>query len=84
MSRTEKNLRLFEKMNEIYLKCGMTPLKERNRNAGSDAAEITEAGIPCVECMGVKGGGMHCIDEFAYLTSLAESAKRLATVVLYI
>ncbi len=84
MERTEKNLRLFEKMNEIYLKCGMTPLKERNRNAGSDAAEITKAGIPCVECMGVKGGGMHCIEEFAYLSSLAESAKRLATVVLHI
>lgn len=62
----------------------MTPLKERNRNAGSDAAEVTQAGIPCVGCMGIKGGGLHAIEEFAYLDSLAESARRLGTVVLYI
>ncbi len=82
MERTEKNLRLFERMNEIYVANGMSPLKERNRNAGSDAAEVTQAGIPCVECMGVKGGGMHCREEFAFLSSLAESAERLARVVL--
>ena len=84
MPRTEKNVWLFEKMNEIYRANGMSELRERNRNAGSDAAEVTQAGIPCVECMGVKGGGMHSIDEFAYLDSLAESAKRLGTVALYI
>ena len=84
MERTEKNVRLLERMNEIYVANGMSVLKERNRNAGSDAAEVTQAGIPCVECMGVKGGGMHAIDEFAYLDSLAESAKRLGTVTLYI
>ena len=84
MERTEKNLRLFEKMNEIYVANGMSELKERNRNAGSDAAEVTQAGIPCVECMGVRGGEMHSIGEFAYLDSLVESAKRLGTVTLYI
>lgn len=84
MERTEKNIRLFEKMNDIYKQNGMSPLKERDRNAGADAAEITQAGIPCVECMGVKGGGMHCKDEFAYLSSLAESAKRLAVATYYL
>lgn len=84
MERTERNLRLFEKMNDIYQANGMLPLKERDRNAGADAAEITQTGIPCVECMGVKGGGMHCKDEFAYLSSLAEGAKRLAIVTYYI
>lgn len=84
MYRTEKNLHLFERMNEIYAKNGMLPLKERNRNAGSDAAEITQAGIPCVECMGVRGGGMHCREEFAFISSLTEAAERLACVVLYI
>lgn len=82
MVRTEKNLRLFERMNEIYEKNGMSPLKERNRNAGSDAAEVTQAGIPCVECMGVRGGGMHCREEFAFISSLTEAAERLAIVVL--
>ena len=82
MYRTEKNLHLFERMNEIYAKNGMLPLKERNRNAGSDAAEITQVGIPCVECMGVKGGGMHCREEFAFISSLTEAAERLASVVL--
>lgn len=84
MYRTEKNLHLFERMNEIYAKNGMLPLKERNRNAGSDAAEVTQAGIPCVECMGVRGGGMHCREEFAFISSLTEAAERLAGVVLYI
>lgn len=81
MERTEKNIRLFERMNEIYRANGMPPVAERNRNAGSDAAEITQAGIPCVECMGVKGGGMHCREEFAFLSSLAQAAERLAYVV---
>lgn len=84
MERTEKNLSLFKRINEIYRECGMTELRERGRKAGADAAEVTQAGIPCVECMGVKGGGMHEKGEFAYLDSLAESAKRIATVVLYI
>ena len=48
------------------------------------AAEITQAGIPCVECMGVRGGGMHCREEFAFISSLTEAAERLASVVLYI
>ena len=82
MERTEKNLRLFERINKIYEANGMTPLKERNRNGGSDAAEVTQAGIPCVECMGVKGEGMHCREEFAFISSLAEAAERLARVVL--
>ena len=84
MERTERNLRLFERMNSIYQANGMSPLKERDRNGGSDAAEITQAGIPCVEGIGVKGSGVHCREEFAYLSSLAESAKRLATVTLYL
>ena len=78
MVRAEKNIRLFERMNEIYEKNGMSTLKERNRNGGSDAAEVTQAGIPCVECMGVKGGGMHCREEFAFISSLGEAAERLA------
>jgi glutamate carboxypeptidase len=82
MVRAEKNIRLFERMNEIYEKNGMSTLKERNRNGGSDAAEVTQAGIPCVECMGVKGGGMHCREEFAFISSLGEAAERLARVVL--
>lgn len=81
MEFKERNLLLFEKMNKIYEANGMSPLKHRNRNAGSDAAEVTVAGIPCVECLGVKGGGMHSKEEFALLSSLAESAKRLAVVV---
>lgn len=80
MEFEERNLQLFEKMNRIYEANGMSPLKHRNRNAGSDAAEVTVAGIPCVECLGVKGGGMHSKEEFAVLSSLAESAKRLAVV----
>lgn len=84
MERTQKNINLFNKINQIYIENDMTTLRERDRLAGSDAAEVTQAGIPCIECMGVKGGGMHCKDEFAYLDSLVESARRLGIVTLFI
>ena len=84
MERTERNLSLFDKMNQIYRANGMTPLKEKTKNGGSDAAEITQAGIPCVECMGIYGGKNHSKEEFAYISSLTEAAKRLAVVATYI
>ena len=84
MERTEKNLWLFNKMNEILTENGMTPYKEFIGIGGSDAAEMTVSGLPTVDCVGVTGAGIHTKDEFAYIASLKDAAMRLATVALYL
>ena len=80
MERTERNLDFLRRMNEIFSECGLTELKENAGKGGSDAAYITAAGIPCVDSVGVRGGYIHSPLEYAYLSSLAESAKRMAVV----
>ena len=82
MPYAQQNLELLERMNRLYARCGMPPLQARTLESGSDAAYITEAGIPCVDDMGVEGGNIHSLKEFAYISSLARSAKRLAAVAL--
>lgn len=80
MERTEKNLLLLDKINEIYDETGLTTLLPVHRFGGSDAAQVTEYGIPCLDGFGVEGGEGHSRDEWAYLSSLAEAAKRMAAV----
>ena len=58
----------------------MPTLKPVANRGGSDAAEITNTGIPCVDSIGVEGGKIHSPDEFAFINSLAESAKRMAAI----
>lgn len=80
MPLTERNQELLSRMNEIYEKVGLPTLSIRKTPSGSDAAYITEAGIPCVDNIGVDGSGIHSVNEFAYLDSLKAAAKRLAAV----
>ena len=84
MSFSQRNKDLLNKMNEIYQQNGMPELKEIMGHGGSDAAYITQIGIPCVDSIGVDGGYIHSAGEFAYLSSLAESAKRLAVAAFYL
>ncbi len=56
----------------------------RGSLGGSDAAEVTVAGIPCVDSIGVAGDKIHTHDEYGRLSSLAEAAKRIATACSYI
>ena len=76
----DQNINLLRRMNEIYKQVGLPCLTYRTCLSGSDAAYMTQAGIPTVDSLGVDGGKIHSIDEYAYLTSLAECAKRLASV----
>lgn len=78
MPYTEKNQELLDTMNRIYRENGLPVLGMRKCLSGSDAAYITEAGIPCVDNIGVAGGMIHSVEEFALLSSLSEAAKRLA------
>ncbi len=84
MPKTEANVELLETVNCIYEKCGLPTLDARFCVSGSDAAYITERGIPCIDCIGTEGGNIHSTREFAKLKSLAESAGRIAAVIFYI
>ncbi len=79
-----RNSKLLERMNEIYKQTGLPQLTSRTCLSGSDAAYITAAGIPCVDNLGVDGGNIHSINEYAYLDSLATCAKRLAVIAWYL
>lgn len=52
------------------------------RSGGSDASDVSKAGIPCLDSVGIKGGNGHSINEWAELSSLAYCAKTLAAVVM--
>ncbi|MBQ8815249.1 MAG: M20/M25/M40 family metallo-hydrolase [Lachnospiraceae bacterium] len=80
MEYAERNMELLNQMNEIYLQNGLDPRKAVHSPGGSDAAYITQAGIPCIDSLGVAGGRIHSSEEYAILKSLAESAKYMAAV----
>ena len=62
----------------------MSELAPRFTVGGSDAAYITEAGIPCVDSLGPCGDYIHSTREFVRLDSIVESAKRIASVCFYL
>lgn len=84
MPYTEENESFLTRINAIYEKCGLPTLASRFCVSGSDAAYITQMGIPCVDNLGTEGGNIHSINEFIKISSIAESAKRIASVVYYI
>ena len=81
MEKKEENVRVLEKVNEIFAKYNIPTLEGRALRGGSDAAYITQCSIPCMDSLGTVGGGSHSVNEFAHLSSLAESAKRIAAIV---
>ena len=81
MERSEKNLALLARSNEIYAENGLPTLAANKSKGGSDAAYATIYDIPCIDSIGVEGSDIHSPGECAKLASLAESAKRIASVV---
>lgn len=81
MEKTEENVKILEKVNKIFADSDIPGLEGRMLRGGSDAAYITQCGIPCIDSLGTVGGGSHSINEFAYLSSLMEAAKRIAAIV---
>ena len=81
MEYSLRNVELLNMMNDVYAKNNMPVLSQRFSTGGSDAAYITQAGVPCVDSIGTSGGLLHSEDEFIYLSSLKESAKRIASVI---
>ena len=80
MPLTGRNEQLLETMNRIYEANGLPRLEASKAMGGSDAAYITQLGVPCVDSIGVDGGRLHSVEEYIRLESLAESAKRMAIV----
>jgi len=84
MEETERNMVFLEKANAIFEKTGLPVLKGRMLRGGSDAADVTSCGGTCLDSLGTRGGGSHTINEYAYLDSLAEAAKRIAAMAYYL
>lgn len=80
MERVKRNLALLDTANEIWRENQLSPLVPAKGIGGSDAAEITEAGIPCLDNLGPIGGKIHSPEEFAIMPTLKLSAKRLASI----
>ena len=84
MEYAQRNVQLLEKMNEIYRCAGLPLLQAAASAGGSDAADISNAGIPAIDSIGVRGDYIHSLQERAVLSSLKECAKRIAVVALNI
>lgn len=78
MERNDKNLALLDSLNAIYAQEGLETLTAVQGNGGSDAADMTGYGIPCLDSLGIPGGSFHSIKEWASLPGLGQSAKYLA------
>ena len=81
MEYAERNYALLDKINEIFAANGLETVVAHKGKGGSDAAEITASGIPCIDSIGTMGGYVHAPGEYARLSSLALSAKRVGAIV---
>ena len=80
MEPAQRNYELLEKANAIFADNGLPQLEATVLRSGSDAADVASTGVPCLDSFGTTGGKTHSAGEFAWLNSLAESAKRIAAV----
>ena len=78
----ERNIELLNKLNAIYSECGLPELVPTHSAGGSDAAEVTAAGIPCLDSLGVVGGYIHSKNEYGVLDSLRTCAFRVGAAVM--
>ena len=84
MPIVQRNLDLLDQINKILADAGMDTLEPVALGGGSDAADVTTAGIPCLDGLGPLGGNVHSLKEFAILSSLPWAAKRIATILYHL
>jgi glutamate carboxypeptidase len=84
MERTDVNERLLCNMNHIFEKVQLPRSEGIISFGGSDAADMTAAGIPCLDGFGVTGGRCHSTEEYMDTDSLPLAAKRMAAIALYL
>lgn len=64
---------------ETLARLGTALVGVESQTAGpEDAADVTAAGIPCLDNFGTAGGRLHSPEEYGNLSSLAPAALRLA------
>ena len=80
MEYCDRNQKLLDHVNEILGEHGFPLKKMVRRKGGSDAADMTVSGTPCIDSLGVDGNFIHNPGEFGYIHTLSESAKKLAVV----
>ncbi len=80
MEENEQNKKLLASINSAFSSAGLPLVKASKSNGGSDASDITSRGLPCIDSLGVSGGGIHSKDEFARLTSLKEACYRVIAI----
>ena len=81
MEYVERNIELLDTINKIFTENGLSTLEPYQAVGGSDAAQVTMAGIPCLDNLGVVGDNIHNQGEYAEIYSLNEYAKRLASII---
>lgn len=81
MELNDRNIALLNKANEIFKQNGLSTLGIGKRNGGSDAADISAYGIPCLDSIGVGGEHAHSVKEYGKIHTLSESAKRIAAII---
>jgi glutamate carboxypeptidase len=81
MELNEQNIALLAKANALFEQNGLSTLEVGMRTGGSDAADVACCGIPCLDSIGVGGERSHSAEEYGVIASLAESAKRIASII---
>ena len=84
MELNDRNLKLLELANKAFAECGLSTLEAEARSGGSDASDVSSAGIPVIDSLGVGGERCHSAEEYGLISSLSESAKRLAAIIVSI
>jgi acetylornithine deacetylase/succinyl-diaminopimelate desuccinylase-like protein len=84
MPRTKRNEELLDRLNEAYTRAGLSTVLPKKGTGGSDASDMTSYGIPVVDNVGAAGTRSHSVDEYARISSLLESAKRIIAAVIYL
>ncbi len=84
MEKVQRNVDLIEKVNKIFEKNQIPTLTPRKLRGGSDGADVSTYGIPCLDSLGTRGGGSHSVNEFAFLSSLKDAAKRIVAIAYFI
>lgn len=78
---SEKNYKLYERMNEIFKKEGFDTLEYAKSAGGTDAAYVSEKGIPTLDSLGIVSAGCHSLGEYGTVSGLKLCAKRLVALI---
>jgi len=71
---TQENTQLFELIAECGRELGV-PISWQPTGGCCDGNNLAAAGLPNVDTLGVRGGGIHSAGEFAHVDSLVERAR---------